>query len=329
MKRATPITAIAGQHGKGDREADPQPVGQRWAERGDLVGHMLARLWATRLQARPTARRRRWRGSTGRGRGLVRRARPGGRAAALLRADRRRPLEPDLRGHRRRRAALGAAPPAARQAPRLRPRHGPRAPGHLGARGHRRAGRPGRRPLRGRERSTARPSTSWSSSRGRSCAALAEAEAFPDEADRQRDRRARRRHPGRDPRRRPRRGRPRRPRPQGGLRRPPAAPLAGPVGEVEDARAAARSTTVHERLAARIPEQGPATIVHGDYRLDNMILTARRRGRRGGRLGALHARRPARRRRPADGLLAQRGRRDDRPRRSRPTWRPASRPATS
>ncbi|MBK5220814.1 MAG: phosphotransferase family protein, partial [Thermoleophilia bacterium] len=30
---------------------------------------------------------------------------------------------------------------------------------------------------------------------------------------------------------------------------------------------------VHERLAARIPEQGPATIVHGDYRLDNMILT--------------------------------------------------------
>jgi aminoglycoside phosphotransferase (APT) family kinase protein len=30
---------------------------------------------------------------------------------------------------------------------------------------------------------------------------------------------------------------------------------------------------VHEKLAARIPEQGPATIVHGDYRLDNMILT--------------------------------------------------------
>jgi aminoglycoside phosphotransferase (APT) family kinase protein len=30
---------------------------------------------------------------------------------------------------------------------------------------------------------------------------------------------------------------------------------------------------VHARLAARIPDQGPATIVHGDYRLDNMILT--------------------------------------------------------
>jgi aminoglycoside phosphotransferase (APT) family kinase protein len=30
---------------------------------------------------------------------------------------------------------------------------------------------------------------------------------------------------------------------------------------------------VHERLSARVPEQGPATIVHGDYRLDNMILS--------------------------------------------------------
>jgi aminoglycoside phosphotransferase (APT) family kinase protein len=32
---------------------------------------------------------------------------------------------------------------------------------------------------------------------------------------------------------------------------------------------------VHETLAAAIPEQGPATLVHGDYRLDNMILTPR------------------------------------------------------
>jgi aminoglycoside phosphotransferase (APT) family kinase protein len=30
---------------------------------------------------------------------------------------------------------------------------------------------------------------------------------------------------------------------------------------------------IHERLSARIPEQGAATIVHGDYRLDNMILS--------------------------------------------------------
>jgi aminoglycoside phosphotransferase (APT) family kinase protein len=31
---------------------------------------------------------------------------------------------------------------------------------------------------------------------------------------------------------------------------------------------------VHAALSARIPAQGAATIVHGDYRLDNMILTA-------------------------------------------------------
>ncbi len=31
---------------------------------------------------------------------------------------------------------------------------------------------------------------------------------------------------------------------------------------------------VHRRLSERIPEQGPATIVHGDYRLDNLILSA-------------------------------------------------------
>ena len=30
---------------------------------------------------------------------------------------------------------------------------------------------------------------------------------------------------------------------------------------------------VHDRLVARVPEQGSATIVHGDYRLDNMILS--------------------------------------------------------
>jgi aminoglycoside phosphotransferase (APT) family kinase protein len=30
---------------------------------------------------------------------------------------------------------------------------------------------------------------------------------------------------------------------------------------------------VHARLSARMPDQGPATIVHGDYRLDNMILS--------------------------------------------------------
>jgi aminoglycoside phosphotransferase (APT) family kinase protein len=31
---------------------------------------------------------------------------------------------------------------------------------------------------------------------------------------------------------------------------------------------------VHDRLLADVPEQGPATIVHGDYRLDNCMLAA-------------------------------------------------------
>jgi len=43
--------------------------------------------------------------------------------------------------------------------------------------------------------------------------------------------------------------------------------------EKSKTRELAAIDTVHERLQARIPEQGPATIVHGDYRLDNMILT--------------------------------------------------------
>ncbi len=43
--------------------------------------------------------------------------------------------------------------------------------------------------------------------------------------------------------------------------------------EKSKTREVATIDAVHERLAARIPEQGPATIVHGDYRLDNMILT--------------------------------------------------------
>ncbi len=54
------------------------------------------------------------------------------------------------------------------------------------------------------------------------------------------DRRARRRHAGRDPRSGPRRGRPRRSRQEGGLRRPPAPPLERAVGGVEDARDPAR-----------------------------------------------------------------------------------------
>ena len=250
----------------------------------------------------------------------------GRRAAARLRADLRRALEPHLRGHRRRRRPLGAAPPAARQAARLRPRHGPRAPDHLRAPGHRGPGAAGGRPLRGRA-VNGRPSTSWTSSRARSCARSPRPSEFPDEADRRAI----------------------------GERvvdtlvaihavDPDAVGL-GELAKKEDyvarqlhrwqgqwekshTRELPLIDEVHDRLAARIPEQGPATIVHGDYRLDNMILTPVGRGRGGRRLGAVHARRPARRRRPAARLLGRGGRRADPAAASRRRWRPGSPAAT-
>ena len=105
---------------------------------------------------------------------------------------------------------------------------------------------------------------------------------------------------------------PRRPRPPRGLHRPPAQALVRPVAAAEDPRAAGgrrASTTCSPR---RIPEQGPATIVHGDYRLDNCMVGDDGDGRRRARLGDLHARRPARRRRPAAGLLDRSRRRAER-----------------
>ena len=169
--------------------------------------------------------------------------RPRRRAAAHLRADRRRPLEPDLPRHRRRRRQLGAAAAAARQAPRLRPRHGPRAPGRLRAR---RRPRSRCAPVVGLcedESVNGAPFYVMEFVEGPILRGLAEAEAFPEEGDRRAIGERVADTLAADPRRRPRRRRPRRPRPQGGLRRPPAAPLAGSVGEVEDARAAGRRPT--------------------------------------------------------------------------------------
>ena len=39
----------------------------------------------------------------------------------------------------------------------------------------------------------------------------------------------------------------------------------------QDTRHRSSSTAIHRALHERIPAQGPATIVHGDYRLDNCI----------------------------------------------------------
>ena len=67
----------------------------------------------------------------GRGDPLVRGARAGRPRPAAPRAAARRPLQPHLPGHRRRRRRDRAAPATARRAAALRPRHGPRAPGDL------------------------------------------------------------------------------------------------------------------------------------------------------------------------------------------------------
>ena len=273
MKRPTPITAIAGEHGKADREADPSAGWQATGSAGGVVVNMLARLWATRLQARPTAPPRRRTGSTAPG------SKPGS-PSNVPGAELPLSFERIAGGHsnltyrvtRRRRQPLGAAPAAARQAPRLRPRHGARAQGRLGAR---------RRPpvpvapvvgLCEDESVNGAPFYVMEFVEGPILRGLAEAEAFPDEADRRAI----------------------------GERvadtlvaihavDPDAVGL-GDLGRKEDyvarqlhrwqgqwekskTRELAAIDAVHERLAARIPEQGPATIVHGDYRLDNMILT--------------------------------------------------------
>ena len=173
----------------------------------------------------------------------------------------------DADGH-----ALGAAAPAAGQAPRLGSRHGARAQDHLRPPGHRRPRAADRRPLRGRVRERrallrhgvrrrpdpalalggrGRASTRPSGARSASASSTPWSRSTAIDPDRV------------------------------GL---------GDLGRKEDyvARQLRRwqgqwekSKThevpliddVHSRLAARIPEQGPATIVHGDYRLDNMILS--------------------------------------------------------
>ena len=54
----------------------------------------------------------------------------------------------------------------------------------------------------------------------------------------------------------------------------PASSAAGASSGRDRRRERSRSSNAsHDRLAKRIPDQGPATLVHGDYRLDNMILT--------------------------------------------------------
>ena len=60
------------------------------------------------------------------------------------------------------------------------------------------------------------------------------------------------------------------------------------------------------KLERDIPAGGDATIVHGDFRLDNVLVDRERHHHGRARLGDEHARRPAHRRRRAAGLSAAR-----------------------
>ena len=110
-----------------------------------------------------------------------------------------------------------------------------------------------------------------------------------------------------------------------GLHRAPAA-----SGGTASGTRARPATSPRRRRGPRRPRRpdpraaGPATLVHGDYRLDNCIVDADGQRRRRARLGDLHARRSARRPRPAAGLLDRPGRRRVGVDRRRPRPRPGS-----
>ena len=95
-------------------------------------------------------------------RDLLARPRPGRRPAARV-ADRGRPVEPDLRAHRRH-PPVGAAPPAAGPRARHRPRHAPRVPGDARPRTHRRCRSRARFSSAPTRTCSAPRSTSWSTS---------------------------------------------------------------------------------------------------------------------------------------------------------------------
>ena len=165
---------------------------------------------------------------------------------------------------------LRAAPPAARPRARHRPRHGPRAQDHLRPRAHRRAGRARPRPLhrRGGERRAvlrhglrrrarpprrAPPPTSITAEAARATRATRSPTRWP-------------------------RSTPSTPTPSASAtsaRRRTTSPrqLKRWYGQWEKSKTRELPLVdeVHDALLARIPEQGPAAIVHGDYRLDNCM----------------------------------------------------------
>ena len=247
----------------------PRPVRDRDPSIGTVHGDDRTH----RAPLRPCPRvRHRCTGHRGSGRdGMARAARRRGARSVPLRCDRRWSFEPDLPRRRRRRRTVRAPTSTARAPPCQRARHGTRVPHHRRAAEQRRAGGAStgllRRP-RGQRRAVLRDGL-----------------------------RRRARHA------RPRGGRGRaRPRRRADrasrsivetmaaihavdLEAVGLADLGKHEGYIarqlkrwygqwnaQKTRELAAVDTVHDALLQRIPEQGPATIVHGDYRLDNCMV---------------------------------------------------------
>ncbi len=120
------------------------------------------------------------------------------------------------------------------------------------------------------------------------------------------------RHPRRAAPRRPGGGRARRLRPSGGLPGPPGAALGQAARRARGAGSCPGPTSCSRASRSACPRSPRPAIVHGDYRLDNLLVDDGDRVGRGARLGDGHPRRPAHRPGAAAGLPDAWPRRDSR-----------------
>ena len=151
---------------------------------------------------------------------------------------------------------------------------------------------------------SAPPSTSCSTSRGWLCVGPRSWRASTPQTETRPGRPAGR-HPRGHPRRRPGVDRPVRTGPPGRLPPAPGEPMAASAGGLGDRAASTRPgyRPWGTQLAEQLPATSRTTLVHGDFRLDNLILVARPGHPGRARLGDGHPRGPARRPRPLPDLL--------------------------